>query len=177
MEFFFDTDGKAVSHGVALRVVWLNWGLRGVSYAGQPQIDTLLHGQLISENTPPFAGTLLSIRQSSSESYCLRRSQRSPLLEALPAKHRAPLRRPEGNGRFLAALRTGRLRFRPHLPAVAAATAAFRSLCFAAFTSLRFVLETFVREKHLFPGRKYKLAAALRTLQNPVMKFHLWLPP
>jgi hypothetical protein len=75
-------------------------------------------------------------------------------------------------------LRTGGLRLRPHLPAVAAATTtAFGSLCFAAFTSLRFVLKTFVREKHLFPGRKYKLGTALRTFQNPVMKFHLWLPP
>jgi len=74
-------------------------------------------------------------------------------------------------------LRAGRLCFRPHLPAVAAPTAAFRSFRFAAFTSLRFVLETFVREKHLFPGRKYELGTALRTLQDLVMEFHLPLPP
>jgi len=75
-------------------------------------------------------------------------------------------------------LRASRLRFRPHLPAVAATTtAAFRPFRFAAFTSLRFVLETFVRKKHLFPGRKYKLGATLRTLQDLVMEFHLPLPP
>jgi hypothetical protein len=99
------------------------------------------------------------------------------LLEAFPAKHRATLRRPEGNRRFFAALRAGRLRFRPHLPAATSATAAFGPLRFAAFTSLRFVLESLVREKHLFPGRKYKLGATLRTLQDLVMKFHLPLPP
>jgi hypothetical protein len=128
--------------------------------------------------TGPFAGTLRSFRQSSRKPRRLSRSQRSPLLEALSAKHRASLRRPEGNCRFLSALRAGRLCFRPHLPAVAApSTAAFRSLCFAAFTSLRFVLETFVREKHLFAGRKYKLGATLRTLQDLVMEFHLPVPP
>jgi len=129
------------------------------------------------EKTGPFAGTLRSFRQSSRKPRRLSRSQRSPLLEALSTKYRASLCRPEGNRRFLSALRAGRLCFRPHLPAVAASTAAFRSLCFAAFTSLRFVLETFVREKHLFPGRKYELGTALRTLQDLVMEFHLPLPP
>jgi hypothetical protein len=104
----------------------------------------------------------------------LRRSQRPSLLEALPAKHRPALSWPEGNCRFFTALGAGGLRFRPHLPTTAAA---FRALCFAAFTSLRFVLEAFVREKHLFAGRKYKLGAALRTLQDLVMEFHLPLPP
>jgi hypothetical protein len=85
------------------------------------------------------------------------------------------LRWPEGNRRFLAALRAGRLCFRPHLPAVTSAT--FGTLRLAAFTSFRFVLEAFVREKHLFAGRKYKLGAALRTLQDLVMEFHLPLPP
>jgi len=137
-----------------------------------------LHCGLGSEKNATFAGTLRSIRFSSLELRRLRRSQCSPLLEAFPAKHRTPLRRPKGNCRFFSALRAGRLRLRPHLPAVAAATAAaFRSFRFAAFTSLRFVLKTFVREKHLFAGRKYKLGTALRALQNPVMKFHLWLPP
>jgi len=64
------------------------------------------------------------------------------------------------------------------LPAVAAAApAAFGSFRFAAFTSFRFVFKTFVREKHLFAGRKYKLGATLRTLQDLVMEFHLRLPP
>src|ERR1700741_75966 len=26
LEFFFDADGEAVSHGVALRVAWFRWG-------------------------------------------------------------------------------------------------------------------------------------------------------
>jgi hypothetical protein len=99
------------------------------------------------------------------------------LLEAFPAKHGTPLRRPEGNRRFLPALRAGRFRLCPHLPAAATATAALGPLRFAAFTSFRFVLESFVREKHLLPGRKYKLGTALRTLQHLVMEFHLPLPP
>jgi hypothetical protein len=86
------------------------------------------------------------------------------------------LRWPEGNRRLFAALRAGRLRFRPHLPA-ATASAAFCSLRFASFTSLGFVLEPFIREKHLFAGRKYKFGATLRTLQDLVMEFHLPLPP
>ena len=140
-----------------------------------------LKGEPVFENTSSPAGTLRSLRGFCSSGALLRCAERPPLLETLPAKYRASLCRPEGNRRFLSALRAGRFCFRPHLPAVAAATAAaaaaFGSLCFAAFTSLRFVLETFVREKHLFAGRKYKLGTALRTLQNPVMKFHLWLPP
>jgi hypothetical protein len=87
------------------------------------------------------------------------------------------LRRPEGNCRFLSALRAGRFCFRPHLPAVAAATTVFGSLRFAAFTSLRFVFETLIREKHLFARRKYKFGAALRTLQDLVMEFHVPVPP
>ena len=100
-------------------------------------------------------------------------SQRPSLLEALPAKHRAPLGRPERNRSFLPALRTGGFRFRPHLPA----TAAFGPLRFAAFTSLWFVLEALVREEHLFPGGKYKFGTALRALQHLVVEFHLPLPP
>src|SRR5215470_13152686 len=95
------------------------------------------------------------------------RSQRPSLLEALPAKHRAPLGRPERNRRFLSALRTGGLRFRPHL---SAATAAFGALRFAAFTSFWFVFEPLVREEHLFSGGEYKLGTALRALQHLVVE-------
>jgi hypothetical protein len=104
----------------------------------------------------------------------LRRSQRSPLLEALPAKHRASLRRPEGNGRLFPALRAGRLRLCPHL---SPAATAFRALCFARFTSFGLVLKALVREKHLLAGCKYKFGAAFRTLQDLVMEFHLPHPP
>jgi len=79
------------------------------------------------------------------ESCRLSRSQRSPLLEALPAKTGRPLS-PEGTVfPFRIASRSSLFptssarRCRP-------TTAAFRSLL-AAFTSLRFVFETFVREK------------------------------
>jgi hypothetical protein len=102
------------------------------------------------------------------------------LLKAFPAKYRAPLRRPERYGRLLAALRTIRLGFRAHLQSatvgVATAAAALGASCFATLTSLWFVLEAFVGEKHLFAGGKYKLGAALRTLQDPIVIFHEALP-
>lgn len=104
----------------------------------------------------------------------LRRSQRSPLLEALPAEHGPPLRGTEGNRGFFTALRAGRLRLRPHLTATATA---FGALCFARLTSFGLILEALVREKHLFAGCKYKFGAAFRTLQDLVMEFHLPHPP
>ena len=52
----------------------------------------------------------------------------------------------------------------------------FGASCFAPFTSLRFVLEALVGEKHLLAGSKYKLGAALRTLQDPIVIFHEALP-
>jgi hypothetical protein len=36
LEFFFDADSKAVSHGVALRVTWSCWGLRASYHTRQP---------------------------------------------------------------------------------------------------------------------------------------------
>ena len=61
-------------------------------------------------------------------------------------------------------------------PAPGAWSGTLRASCFAPFTSLRFVLEAFVGEKHLFAGGKYKLGAALRTLQDPIVIFHEALP-
>jgi hypothetical protein len=55
-------------------------------------------------------------------------------------------------------------------------TAAFGSLGFAALAPLWFVLESFIGEEHLFPGRKYKLSATLRTLQDLIVEFHEPLP-
>jgi hypothetical protein len=104
----------------------------------------------------------------------LRRTHRAPLLEALPAEHRAPLRRPEGNGRYLAALRAIGFRFRPHRTA---SPATFCSLCLAGFAPLRFVLETFVGEKHLFAGSKYELCTTLGTFQDLIVIFHEPLSP
>jgi hypothetical protein len=75
-------------------------------------------------------------------------------------------------------LRARRLRFRSHLPAStsAATTPTFRSLCFAGFAPLRFVLESLIGEEHLFAGGKYKLGATLRTLQDLIVEFHEPLP-
>ena len=84
---------------------------------------------------------------------------------------------PEGNGRFLATLGAGCLGFRSHLGGVPAATsAAFSALGFAALATLRLVLEALVGEKHLFASSKDKLGTAFRTLQNPIVEFHLSAP-
>jgi hypothetical protein len=95
----------------------------------------------------------------------LRGAESTALLEALAAKNRTSLRRPEGDSSFLSALRARRLCFRAHLGGAAtSATPTFSALGLATFASFRFVLETFVGEKHLFAGSKNKLSAALRTL-------------
>jgi hypothetical protein len=103
----------------------------------------------------------------------LSRPHRSPCLEAFPAKYQSALRRPEGHCGFLPALRARGLRLCSHLGGVSAAPATnLRALGFAAFATLRFVLESFVGEEHLFAGCKYKLGTAFRTLQNPIVEFH-----
>jgi hypothetical protein len=103
----------------------------------------------------------------------LGRAHGSPLLEALPAKHRAPLRRPERNGSFLATLRAIRFCFRPHRTAAPA----FSSLCLASFATLGFVFETFVGKKHLLAGGEYELSTTLETLQDLIVIFHEPLSP
>jgi hypothetical protein len=99
------------------------------------------------------------------------------LLETFPAEDRAPLRGPEGNCRFLPALRTVCFRFRSHRSRMPAATPAFGSLCFAGFTSFGLVFEAFVGEKHLFAAGEHELRTALRTLQHLVVVFHEPLSP
>jgi hypothetical protein len=92
-------------------------------------------------------------------------AHRPALLEAFPAEYRTPLCRPERYSGFLAALRTVGFCFRAHLQSACDAwPGTLGASCFAPFTSLRFVFETFVGEKHLLAGSKYKLGAALRTL-------------
>src|SRR5579872_3921411 len=100
----------------------------------------------------------------------------APLLEALATKNWTPLRGAERDCRFLSTLRARRFCFRAHLRG-ASASAAFSALGFTAFAPFRFVLETFVGEKHLFAGSKNKFSAALRTLQHPVVVFHEPLSP
>jgi hypothetical protein len=70
-------------------------------------------------------------------------------------------------------LRARGFRLCSHLGGVSAAPATtLGALGFAAFATLRFVLESFISEEHLFAGCKYKLGTAFRTLQNPIVEFH-----
>jgi hypothetical protein len=107
----------------------------------------------------------------------LTRTHGSPLLEALPAEHRSPLRGTEGHCGFLSALRAIRLGFRAHLRTAPASPTTFGAFRFTAFATLGFVFEAFVGEKHLFAGGKYKLSATLRTLQDLIVVFHEPLSP
>jgi len=100
-------------------------------------------------------------------------AHRPALLEAFAAKHRTPLCRPERHSGLLTTLRTIGFCFRAHLQSAGNTwTSTLGASCFAPFTSLRFVFEALVGEKHLLAGSKYKLGAALRTLQDPIVIFH-----
>jgi len=99
------------------------------------------------------------------------------LLKAFPAKNRAALGRPEGNGSFLSTLRAVGLGLRAHLGAAASSATALRTLGFAALAPLWFVFEALVGEKHLLASSKNKLGATLRTLQDPIVVFHEPLSP
>jgi hypothetical protein len=102
----------------------------------------------------------------------LRRAHRSPLLKTFPAKYRSALSWPEGNGGLFPALRAVGLGLRAHLRPAATAAPTLGTLGFTALAPLWFVLKSLVGEKHLFAGSKYKLGAAFRTLQNPIVVFH-----
>jgi hypothetical protein len=104
----------------------------------------------------------------------LRGTHGSPLLEALPTKNGAPLRWPEGNRSFLAALRTVGSGLGTHL---APASAPFCALCLTAFTSFGFVFKSFVGEEHLFTGRENELRTTFGTLQDLIVIFHEPLSP
>jgi hypothetical protein len=96
-------------------------------------------------------------------------------LEAFSAEHWPALRRTEGNRCFLAALRAGSFRFRSDLSAAPSATA-FSTLRFTCFAAFWLVLKSLVGEKHLFAGRKHKLGATFRALQDLIVEFHNPLP-
>jgi hypothetical protein len=104
----------------------------------------------------------------------LGRAHGAPLLKALAAIHRSPLRRAEWNGRFFSALRAVRFRFRPHGTAPAATLGSLRLAGFATFW---FVLKALVGEKHLLAGGKYELSTTLGTLQDLIVIFHEPLSP
>jgi hypothetical protein len=107
----------------------------------------------------------------------LTRTHGSPLLKALPAEHRSPLRGTEGHGGFLSALRAVRFGFRAHLRTAPASSTTFGAFRLAPLATLRFVFETLVGEKHLLAGGKNKLSATLRTLQDLIVVFHEPLSP
>ena len=83
------------------------------------------------------------------------------LLETFAAENRATLRGTEGNGGFLAALRTTGFGFRAHRTT---APGRFRALGLAGLAALGLVFESLVGEEHLFAAGKYKLGATLRAL-------------
>jgi len=94
---------------------------------------------------------------SNHDRVCLSRCRSSAtLLEALAAKHRPALRRPEGDGGFLAAMRAGRAGL--NLLVAVCRRRANRScaLCLAGFAALGFVLELFVVKEELFASREEK---------------------
>src|ERR1700733_3210267 len=104
----------------------------------------------------------------------LRRYSRAPLLEAIPAKHRSSLCRPERDRGFFAALRTDGKGFGSRRTALTAtACSKIRNpLRFATLTPFGLVPELLVVEKHLFPGGKNKIRPAVDALQHLVLKLH-----
>src|SRR6266403_6282625 len=153
--------------------------MRGVSES--TQFVSNKKGQT-GTSVPPesyWAGPFLTSAAWPENSWVLCRSHSPALLEAFAAEDRPPLRWPEGNRRFFPALRAVGLRFRAHWRGVSSPTssAAFGPLCFAVLAALRFVLEAFVRKKHLLAGREYELGTTLRTLQHSIVIFHEPLSP
>src|ERR1043166_960527 len=97
-----------------------------------------------------------------------------PGLEAFLAEARTALRRPEGDGRLLAARRAIRNGFHPLASDGASRTAG--PLAFARFAALRLVLEVLVGEELLFPRRPDELRAAVHALKDSVLELHRSLP-
>ena len=96
------------------------------------------------------------------------------MLETLPAVDRAPLCGLEGNGRLFPALRADRFGL-DALYASGTRLSSLRAIGFAGFATLRFVLESLVREEHLFAGREYELRSTIGAFQDLVMVFHTLL--
>src|SRR6185295_9031482 len=97
-----------------------------------------------------------------------------PGLEAFLAEDRTALRRPEGDGRLLAARRAIRNGFHPFASDGASRTAG--PLAFARFAALRLVLEVLVGEQLLFSRRPDELRAAVHALKDSVLELHRSLP-
>ena len=102
---------------------------------------------------------------------CAGSPDRSSLLEAFPAKHRAPLCGLERDGCLFAALRANRLGFHT----LYASHAAARPLCavgFARPAPLGLVLEALIGVKHLLAGGEDELCPAIPALQDLIVVFH-----
>lgn len=93
---------------------------------------------------------------------------RLPAEEALATVNRTALGRPERNGCLPAALRTDGRGFRSWRPGRRRSL----PLGLARLAALRFIFEVLVVEEMLFSRRKNKLRAAIRTLDDSILK--LW---
>jgi len=92
------------------------------------------------------------------------------LLKTRSAQYRPALRRLEGYGRRLAALRASRTRLRAH------ARIARTALGLALLAALGIVDKLFVVEKDLFACGEHELGAAINTLQDTIGELHGRLP-
>src|SRR6266542_213180 len=99
-----------------------------------------------------------------------------PGLEALPAEDRPPLRRPEGDGGFLAARGAVGRRLDPLARDGRAARGPRRALRFAGFAALWLVLEILVGEEKLLAGRPDELGTAVHAGEGLVLELHRSLP-
>src|SRR5271167_1054846 len=101
-------------------------------------------------------------------------SSRPPMLKAFAAIDWTPLRGLERNGGLFSALRAHRFR----LYALDASRTCFIPLCavcLAGLATLRLVLESLVREKHLLAGGEDEFRFTIGALQDLVMVFHTLL--
>jgi len=95
-----------------------------------------------------------------------------PLLEALLAKHRAPLRGTEGYCRFLPARRALGRCFDPVPCRCWTSTDPVGSLSLARLAPLRLVLELLISEEQLFACSPDELRAAIHAPQGLVLELH-----
>src|SRR6202007_1263400 len=94
------------------------------------------------------------------------RLRRPPLLKALPAEDRAPLRWLERNCRFGSTFRTDspRLGANPSGPRC--------TFCLAVLAALRIILELLVVKEELFPGCENKFVSTIHAFQISVDEVH-----
>jgi hypothetical protein len=101
-------------------------------------------------------------------------------LEAFPTEHGTALRRTDRNRGLFSAPGAGGLCLNLGIAVVLSGGGSAEdgnALCFARFTSLRFVLELLIVKEKLFPSSEDKIFSAVDTLQHLVLKFHRgWLP-